>query len=112
MNLKSMPKVHLIVTVFLTDLSLMPIDLYGARISPSQNKVNQFLTTLHMLSRLSVSSSEFHVLYSEGYREMTNLVSPQISLFFPNSELKSTRFEIFDDWRECAKKCCHSLEDP
>ena len=104
MNLKSKPKVHLIVTVFLTESGLMPIGFYGERISPSQNKVNQFLTTLHTLSKLSISSSEFHVAYSEEYREMTDLVSRQISSLFPNSELFSTRFEGFEDWQENAKK--------
>ena len=82
----------------------MPIGFYGEKISPSQNKVNQFLTTLHTLSRLSISSSEFHVAYSDEYREMTNLVNARISSLFPNSELVSNRFESFNDWQENAKK--------
>ncbi len=102
--MKSTPKVHLIVTVFLTDLGLMPVGFYGENVSPSQNKVNQFLTTLHTLSQFSISSSEFHVAFSGKYNEMTNLVNARIRSLFPNSEMSNNRFESFNDWEESARK--------
>ena len=104
MNLKSKPKVHLIVTVFLTDLGLMPIGFYGDNVSPSQNKVNQFLSSMHTLSGISISSSEFHVAFSDEYKEQVNLVNARIRLLFPNSELSNNRFESFNEWEDSTRK--------
>jgi len=98
------PKIHLIMSVYLTDVSLNPENFYGKIISPNQNKVDQFLSTLHSLHKINFTSAEIHFELSEKYFESKNYIVNQIRSYIPIASIHFTRLEYFQQWKIAANR--------
>jgi hypothetical protein len=104
------PKIHLLVSVYLTDVSLNPPNFYGKKISPSQNKVEQFLSTLHSLEKIKFHSAQIYVELAEPYRSNKEVIKNQINKFIPHATIHFKRLEFFDDWVEASNKIPQETE--
>lgn len=87
-------------SVFLTDKSLGT--KYGSKISPTQSKADQLLSSIHSLSILPIKSHHFFISYSIEYFWAKNLIEFQIYKLFPNSKVYSYSLETFDQWKYAA----------
>lgn len=103
-------KTHLLCTVLLTDESLYATPFYGANISPSQNKVEQFLSMVHSYSCLPLESQDFFVSYSSDYAGMRSLVESRILELFPNARIHQSRLETFHQWQTAVTALSEKLD--
>ena len=53
-------KIHLIFSVYLTDLTIKGKNYYVVG-SPSQNKVEQFLSSIHSIYDLGLATQDFYI---------------------------------------------------
>ena len=96
------PQVHLMVSTYLTDKNLGTY--YGEKISITQSKVDQFLSSIHSYSKLNFNSQSFYMSYDNNYAWATRMISNRIRELFPNSLIYQSRLENFDAWKLAASK--------
>jgi len=96
--------IHLIISVYLTDIALTPAGFYGKNISSSQNKVDQFLSTIHSVSKINFSSAEIHFECDKNYQIYEPLIQNFIKDHVPQAIIYSNRMEYFKDWHESAER--------
>lgn len=104
------PKIHLLMSVYLTDTPLPETSYYRKSYSPVQNKVEQFLSTIHSLSHILFSTAEINFQVSSEYNRFTNLILNTIRRYIPNAEISSKRFELFSDWKNAAERIPREAE--
>lgn len=102
-DVKSIPKIHLLISVYLTDTPLGDPNFYGKNISPTQNKVEQFLSTIHSLSNIQFNSAEIYFAVSSNYYEFIDIICEHIKLYIPNAKIYKRRLEFFLDWKNASK---------
>jgi hypothetical protein len=98
----NMPKIHLFITVFLTDTPITPDGYYGKSISPSQNKVDQFLTTIHSMQKLQFSSQDIYISFGPEYEWAKEQVMNFVTSCFPFAILRGERLESFSSWQSAS----------
>lgn len=98
-EMKSDLRIHLLMSVFLTDVSLTPPDFYGKKKSPSQNKINQFLSTIHSLEILKFSSADIFFDLSSEYEYGRSIIEREIVRRIPNAKVHTSRLETYADWK-------------
>ena len=74
------PKVHLLLSVLLTNQTPHGVNLYGAR--AISDKVDQLMSTLHSVSKLKLSSQSFYVSFGEEYLWAQDIVNKKIKQEF------------------------------
>lgn len=99
-NNEPTPKIHLLMSVYLTDTPLSEPGFYGRNLSPSQNKVDQFLSTIHSLSKLNFSTAEVYFDMDSRYANKIDLICKQIREHIPNAKIHTSRLEYFSDWHK------------
>jgi len=87
-------------SIFLTDKPLGT--KYGSKISPTQSKADQLLSSIHSLSILPIDSHHFFISYNIEYIWAKNLIEFQIHKLFPDSKVYSYSLETFDQWKYAA----------
>ena len=92
------PRIQLLMSVYLTDISLGTN--YGRKISPTQSKADQLISTLHSLSILPIKYHHFYISYNDNYLWAKDIVSEQINKFFPNAIMNNYSLETFEQWKE------------
>jgi hypothetical protein len=102
--IEKVPRIHLLVSVFLTDVALTVPGFYGVSISPNQNKVDQFLSTIHSMSQLELASQSFYIELAPSYSELKEILFTRIRQLFPSSSLFEFRLETFQDWQLAANQ--------
>lgn len=95
------PKVHLLLSVLLTNQTPHGINFYGTR--AISNKVDQLMSTLHSISKLKLSSQAFYVSFGEEYLWAQDIVNKQIRKVFPNSSISNSRLDSFASWKAASE---------
>ena len=91
------PKVHLLLSVLLTNQTPHGVNFYGAR--AISDKVDQLMSTLHSVSKLKLSSQSFYVSFGEEYLWAQDIVNKKIKQEFPNSSISNSRLDSFASWK-------------
>jgi hypothetical protein len=102
-NPGNIPKIHLLMSVYLTDESLYPKSFYNNYVSKSQNKVEQFLSVIYSLKSIQFSAAEIHYEVSDEYQKFVNVINNQIKLYIPNAIITSKRLEYFNEWQQASR---------
>lgn len=97
-------KVHLLISVFLTDKTLSGAVSYGSNVSSTQNKVDQFLSVIHSISRLKFASGDVYVSFDEEYRWAEEITLRTIADTFPFARIFRARLETFDGWKAAGER--------
>lgn len=98
-NTNQIPKIHLLVSVFLTDESLHPKSFYNDHVSISENKVEQFLGVIYSLKSIKFNTAEIYCEVSPEYQKFNNIINDQIKLHIPRAVINPKRLELFKDWQ-------------
>jgi len=104
------PKLHLLVSVYLTDETLPGALSYGKRVSPTQDKVNQFLSMIDSISRINFSSQVFYVKFDDIYSEHRDVVYERIKVLFPTARIAEERLDSFQFWKNTATEMPEETE--
>ena len=96
-------KIHLILSVYLTDTALTPLGFYGKNISSTQNKVDQFISTIHSISKIEFNSADIYFDCDDSYKKFTPLIEKFIQLKIPQAKIHTFRMEYFKDWQKSAR---------
>ena len=96
------PKIHLLVSVYLTDTPLSDPGFYGKKVSPSQSKVDQFLSTIHSIKAIDFSSAEVYFGADSQYVNKTDLICQHIKHHIPNATIYTNRLEFFSEWKKAS----------
>lgn len=94
-----MPKIHLLISVYLTNTDLHSKSMYSSNISPNQNKAEQFLSTLHSLKKINFSSADIYFELSEDYEQYKKLIIQQIRSNIPNAAVHLNRLSDYKSWK-------------
>jgi hypothetical protein len=89
-------------SVYLTDTPPGDPGFYGSNISPNQNKVEQFLSTIHSLRNIEFSSAEIYFEVSFEYNKFVELICEHIKLYIPNAKIYRKRLEYFLEWKKAS----------
>jgi hypothetical protein len=100
----NIPKIHLLISVYLTDERLHAPSLYNDQVSKTQNRVEQFLSTIYSLKSISFNSAEIHYEVSTEYYNWISTIDDQIRTHIPNAKVYSKRLEYFNDWQEISQR--------
>jgi len=96
------PKLHLLVSVFLTDKSLPNALSYGKKESLTQDKVNQFLCMIDSIKEIHFSSQNFYLAFDGSYSQVAHLVGERILTIFPSASVVNGRLDTFPAWKSAA----------
>ena len=89
-------------SVYLTDTPLSETGFYGSNISPTQNKVEQFLSTIHSLRNIQFNTAEIYFEVSSEYSTFVDLICENIKLYIPSAKIYTKRLEFFLDWQKAS----------
>lgn len=101
-NRISRPKIHLLMSVYLTDTPLSDPGFYGTKVSPSQNKIDQFLSTVHSLKNIKFSTADVYFDVDSNYIDKVDLICKHVSEHIPNANIYTHRLEFFSDWKNAS----------
>ncbi len=99
-NKLEVPKIHLLMSVYITDESLYDKSFYNYQVSTTQNKAEQFLTIIDSLKTIEFSTAEIHYDVSIEYQKWIEIINDQIKLCIPNATIYPKRLEYFRDWQK------------
>ena len=89
-------KVHLIYTCIITNKAL---NKESARNYDHNNiRLEQFLSSLHSMNCLSISSANFYLEIDDEFSKYIPLIESQIKMNFKFYTLVWQRLELFQDW--------------
>ena len=93
-------------SVYLTDVPLYRSNFQELSVnkSPNQNKVDQFLSTLHSIQKIKFDSAEIYFELAKEYSEFKDQIINQIKKCVPKASIYFSRLECFDDWKVAAGK--------
>lgn len=96
-------QVHLLMSVYLTNKSLTsnkktPTD------STYSSRLNQFLSTVHSMSRLNTASQDFYILIDDEFANEKNVVLSWLRTIFPQARIYNFRLQSFLEWKEAARR--------
>ena len=94
-------KIHLIFSVYLTDLTIRGKDYHGAG-SPSQNKVEQFLSSVHSIYDLGLATQDFYMELDKPYLKYWDITVDRINQLFPNAKIYPYRLDSYSKWLKAA----------
>ena len=94
-------KIHLIFSVYLTDLTIKGKNYYGAG-SPSQNKVEQFLSSIHSIYDLGLDTQDFYIELDKPYLKYWDITVDRINQLFPNAKIYPNRLDSYSKWLNAA----------
>ena len=94
------PKIHLLMSVYLTDVPLSDLGIYSISKSPNQNKAEQLLSTIHSLKSIEFNSADIYFDVSGDYDKFVELIFEQIKIWIPNANIHKKRLEFFSDWKK------------
>lgn len=97
------PRIHLLMSVYLSDTPLGDPGFYGNHISPTQSKVDQFLSTIHSLTHIKFNSAEIYFDADLKYRNLFDKILEHIKLNIPNADVHEHRLEFFSDWQQVSR---------
>jgi hypothetical protein len=99
-NKFEIPKIHLLMSVYITDESLYDKGLSNYQVSLTQNKAEQFLTVINSLKTIEFNTAEIHYEVSIAYLKWIDIINDQIRLCIPNATIHSKRLEYFNQWQK------------
>jgi hypothetical protein len=93
--------IHLLFSVYLTDLTLKGKNYYvvGSR---SQNKVDQFLSSIHSIYDLGLATQDFYIELDKNYLKYWGIIVDRINQLFPNAKIYSNRLDSYSKWFKAA----------
>jgi len=91
-------------SVFLTDEPLNSQSFYNYISSPTQNKVEQFLSVISSLSSIEFNTAEIHYEVSSEYRKWINQINDQIISCIPKATIFTNRLQYFADWQKVSEQ--------
>jgi hypothetical protein len=99
-------------SVYLTDTPLFGTSFPQASVnkSPNQNKVDQFLSTLHSIQKIEFYSAEIYFELAYEYSKFKNQIIDQIKKCIPNASIYFSRLECFNAWKVAASKIPSSAQ--
>ena len=97
------PKIHLLMSVYLSDTPLGDPGFYGKHVSPTQNKVDQFLSTIHSLKNINFNSAEIYFDIDSKYKIHLDQIFKHIRMHIPNARIYGHRLEYFSDWQQVSR---------
>lgn len=100
------PRIHLLMSVYLTNVPIHGSNFQELSVnkSPNQNKVDQFLSTLHSIQKIKFDSAEIYFELAEEYSEYKEQIINQIKKCVPKATIYFSRLEYFEDWKVAANK--------
>ncbi len=98
------PKLHLLVSIFLTDKSLPNALSYGKKEHLTQDKVNQFLCMIDSIKEINFSSQNFYLEFDGPYSQLAHLVVEKILTIFPSAIVVNGRLDTFPAWKSAAMR--------
>lgn len=106
-NIISDPKIHLIFTSIVTNSRLRQKHIKSKEIN--YKCIDQFLTTVHSMAPLRISSQDFHIELDPEFSSLQNVIEKHILENFPNANINWRRLEYFSEWqlssRNVPKEC-------
>lgn len=96
-------QVHLLMSVFITDKSLVA-NKKSQIDSQQTSRLDQFLSTAHSMSRLKTTSQDFYLLFDDEYINQRNSVLDWLQNLFPHAQIHDFRLSSFLDWNEAERK--------
>lgn len=107
---KVRPKIHLLMSVYLTNELIQKSDYYGVTSKVSTLKVNQFLSTIHSISKITFDSAEINFDVSSDYAEYVEIISNFIKVTIKPDIINIGRLEFFMDWQNASKRIPENTE--
>ncbi len=95
------PKIHLIFSVYLTDLTLKGENYYVTG-SPSRNKLEQFLSSIHSIYDLGLDTQDFYIELDKSYLKYWDITVHRINQLFPNAKIYPNRLDSYSKWFQAA----------
>ena len=92
-------KIHLLVSVYLTNELIQAPNYYGINPKTTYSKVDQFLSTVHSISKIEFSSAEVNFDVSADYIQYLGVLSKFIEETIKPDRMNIGRFENFNDWK-------------
>ena len=100
---KTMTKIHLLVSGFVTEDSLNPSTYYG--LSKYQYaKIDQTLSMFCSISNFKFSSSSIYLDYDEKNLKHKMILEEFINKKIPNSLIHNYRLQYFEEWKNASKQ--------
>jgi len=92
-----MAKIHLLVSVRLTEIHISPREIYGEITQFS--KVDQFISALHSMEKLEFNSQVFYINLDEGYAWAKDFIAQSINSKFPEARIYWYQLTTFELWK-------------
>ena len=96
-------EVHLLMSVYITNKTL---NSNRKALTDSTNtfRLNQFLSTVHSMTRLNTASQDFYILIDDEFANEKTLVLSWLRANFPQARIYDFRLTSFLDWKEAARR--------
>jgi hypothetical protein len=94
-------KTHLIFTSIITNSRLRIEKLPYA--SSDLKCINQFLTSVHSMSKLDLASQNFYLELDEEFSALKNTLESHIKRYFPRAIISWKRLEFYQDWKQSSE---------
>lgn len=96
-------QVHLLMSIFITNKSLI-INNKSLINSRQTSRLDQFLSTVHSMSRLKTTSQDFYLHFDDEFSNQRSSVLEWLQALFPESRIFDFRLSSFLDWNEAERK--------
>ena len=102
-------QVHLLMSVYITNKSLVA-NKKSLINSLQTSRLDQFLSTVHSMSRLKTTSQNFYILFDDDFSNQRNLVLEWLQVLFPRARIYDFRLSSFLDWQEADRNIPHNSQ--
>lgn len=102
-------QVHLLMSVYITNKSLVA-NKKSLIDSLQTSRLDQFLSTVHSMSRLKTASQDFYLLFDDDFSNQRNLVLEWLQALFPRSRIYDFRLSSFLEWQEADRNIPHNSQ--
>lgn len=96
-------RVHLLMSVFVTNKALVS-NKKSQEYNRETLRLEQFLSTVHSISRLKTSSQDFYIQFDDEFSEYEGLVVAWLRNLYPQSHIYEFRLSTYNEWKKASSK--------